>query len=209
MVSICTFKQDYLDFQSKKTETFPCDVKCIEDKDRCLFHNENYLKGSNYPENKDKVIEKLQERIENSKKNKTPLKCIGYYLPDITLNKEEFTQQVYFNHCKFQKADFSMATFKETADFSRTTFSSEADFSRTTFSSEADFSKTIFNDAVNFTRAKFSNESYFSGKFKGTTSFNYSTFEKPNESRFEVEDMSMVSFLNTDITQIRFSDNIV
>ena len=124
--------------------------------------------------------------IEGRKKNITSLKCFGYYLPDIELNKEEFTQHVYFNHCKFQKADFY----------------------RTTFSSETYFSEYTFNDAVDFTRAKFSNKSYFSGKFKCITSFNYSTFEKPNEVRFEVEDMSMVSFLNTGITQIRFSDNI-
>jgi len=87
----CTFKQDYFDFQLKKFEIFPCDVERKEGKDLCLFHYENYLKDNNHPENKDKVIEKLQERIENSKRNKTPLKCIGYYLPDITLNNKEFT----------------------------------------------------------------------------------------------------------------------
>ena len=73
---------------------------------------------------------------------------------------------------------------------------------------EANFAGTTFNDAVDFTRSKFSDKSYFSDEFKGITSFNYATFEKPNETRFEVEDMSMVSFLNTDITKIRFSDNI-
>ena len=34
-------------------------------------------------------------------------------------------------------------------------------------------------------------------------------FEKPNESRFDVKDMSMVSFLDTDITRVRFGDKIV
>src|SRR4051812_9618616 len=101
---LCTFKQDYYNYQSKETETFECDVKRIEGKDLCLFHDENYLKYSNHPENKKMVIEKLHERIENSKEHKTPLKCIGFYLPDITLNKKEFTHQVYFSDCKFQGA---------------------------------------------------------------------------------------------------------
>jgi hypothetical protein len=111
----CSYKSEYYDFQSYKTKTFPCDQEPLENKDVCLFHNKSYLKDRNHPENKNKVIERLQKRIENSKKNKMPLKCIGYYLPDIELNKEEFFQPVYFNNCKFQKASFSGATFSSKA----------------------------------------------------------------------------------------------
>jgi hypothetical protein len=34
------------------------------------------------------------------------------------------------------------------------------------------------------------------------------TFENPNKNIFEVQDMSRVSFVNTDITGIRFGDNV-
>jgi uncharacterized protein YjbI with pentapeptide repeats len=118
----------------EKLETFECDVERIEGKDLCLFHDETYLKDSNHPENKDKVIEKLQKIIENSKNNGKPLKCIGYYLPDIELNRKEFTQQVYFDHCKFQKADFSGTTVSSSANFY--SIFSKANFSQATFSSK-------------------------------------------------------------------------
>ena len=65
---LCTFEKEHQDYQSGESETFRCDVERIEGKDLCLFHDESYLKDSNQPENKRMVIEKLKERIENSKK---------------------------------------------------------------------------------------------------------------------------------------------
>jgi hypothetical protein len=38
--------------------------------------------------------------------------------------------------------------------------------------------------------------------------FSYVTFEKPNKIIFESGDMSKVSFVNTDITRVRFSDKV-
>jgi hypothetical protein len=70
------------------------DLEHQKGKDLCLFHDKSFLKDNNQPENKDKVIEKVRVRIENSKRNKTSLKCIGYYLPEIMLIKEEFTQYI-------------------------------------------------------------------------------------------------------------------
>jgi len=145
----------------EKLETFECDVERIEGKDLCLFHDETYLKDSNHPENKKMVIEKLQEKIENSKKT-TPLKCFGYYLPDIELNKEEFTQQIYFNYCKCQKAYFSGAKLKEAVNFSGTTFKEAASFSEATFSSSTSFSEATFKEAAYFFKATFSSEADFS-----------------------------------------------
>jgi hypothetical protein len=241
LASICTLIKKYYDIGTKNYEIFTCDQEALEKKDRCLFHDENFLKDVNHPENKYKVIKKLQERIKNSEKNKVPLKCIGYYLPNIELYKEVFTQQVYFNHCKFQKADFINTTFSSTANFSDTTFSStadfyatrfkdqanfsdttfsstanffattisgEANFFATTFSGEANFARATFSGEANFARATFSDKSYFSGRFELKTHFNYVTFRNPNEIRFEIEDMSKVSFIYTDISDIQFSNNV-
>lgn len=174
MTATCTFKKEYFDYQSQENEVFSCDIECIEGKDLCLFHDECFLKE--YPEKDNEVIEKLHERIENSNRNKMSLKCIGYSLPYITL-KEDFIQQVYFNYCKFQGR----------ADFIGAKFSAKADFIGSTFKETADFRKATFKETAYFSGAKFSDQTYFSCEFKGITYFNYVTFEKPNETLFEVE----------------------
>jgi len=278
--SICTFRQSYYDHQYRSHTTFECKIERIQGKDKCLFHDETYLKDDNHQENKDKVIEKLQQMIEESISKNRPLYCIGYYLPNIEIDKE-FIQPIYFNHCNFQKANFIEAIFSAEAIFTRATFSAEANFSsttfkgkvdftlatfsaeaqfyyttfkeaifnnttfkeesiligatfsaeanfsgsifkgkvdftlatfsaityftRATFSAEANFSSTTFKENTYFHRPTFSDATYFSGKFQGWSYFNYVSFGKPNEVRFEIEDMSLVSFMNTDITRIRFS----
>ncbi|MGN6624943.1 MAG: pentapeptide repeat-containing protein [Candidatus Nitrosocosmicus sp.] len=117
-----------------------------------------------------------------------------------------FTSVSDFSNSSFlSSVDFSNAEFSARVDYMFTTFSNSVDFSEVKFLSKVDFSKTIFNDTSNFTRTKFADETYFSCRFYGLTYFNYVTFGKPNEVRFEVEDMSLVSFINTDITEIRFS----
>jgi hypothetical protein len=165
--------------------TFTCDQESLVNKDVCLFHDDTYLKDSNRSENKDKVIQKLNDRIDESISNNEPIYCIGYHLPHAKINKT-FTQAIYFNHCKFQNAVFFGAKF-----------SADANFSRVTFSAEADFIKSIFSD-----------KAHFSGKFEGLAYFNYVAFENPNKVIFEVKDMAKVSFLDTDITKVRFSNKI-
>jgi hypothetical protein len=193
---MCNYNRDYYDYQTEKDEKFQCDQESLEGKDFCLFHNENYLKDHLHPENKENVIEKLRERIKNSERNKMPLKCIGYYLPDIVLNKE-FNQKVYFNYGKFQRAKFSSSKF-----------SSEADFSDAISASRAYFYRTIFKEETNFSLSKFADICHFSGEFKDITYFNYVTFENPNRIMFEIKDMSGTSFLNTDFVGVKFSINI-
>ncbi len=110
MTALCSFRQEYYDLKIQRFETFQCDQEACENKDVCLFHDDAYLKDNNHPENKDKVIQKLYDRIYDSLFYNKPLFCIGYFLPDIRINKK-FTQSVNFNYCKFQIAKFSRATF--------------------------------------------------------------------------------------------------
>ena len=44
------------------------------------------------------------------------------------------------------------------------------------------------------------------GTFNGEMGFNYTLFEAKEKIIFEVQDLSNVSFMNSDITRIRFSD---
>ena len=46
----------------------------------------------------------------------------------------------------------------------------------------------------------------FSGYFNVKTKFNYALFEGKEKVIFEIENVSNVSFMNTDITGVRFRD---
>ena len=76
-------------------------------------------------------------------------------------------------------------------------FISWADFNKATFSNEADFNKATFLD-----------KAYFSGEFRGPIYFNYTIFEKLTKVTFDIINMSNVSFSDSDITRIRFSDKV-
>ncbi len=190
-VSTCTFRINFIN-QLEEFDIFQCDQEHLEGKNLCLFHDEDYLKDDINHKNKDIVIGKLNGRIDESNANNKPLYCIGYYLPDIIID-QDFKQPVWFIRCKFQRADFSEITF------------ASAYFSGTTFASKTTFSEITFADIAEFSHTTFSSKAHFRCKFQGRTYFDYTTFKKPNEIRFEIMDMSQVSFMNADITGIRFS----
>ena len=123
-----------------------------------------------------------------------------------------FSGHAYFSKAKFSaEANFSLATFSEVANFSSATFSAEADFSKAKFSAEANFSSANFQGVTDFNKAAFFDRTYFSdsqnlGTFNGEMRFNYTLFEAKEKFIFELQDLSNVSFMNSDITRIRFSD---
>jgi hypothetical protein len=91
---------------------------------------------------------------------------------------------------------FSDARFKGGAQFSRAHFQEIVFFSRANFEGkEADFNNS-----------EFYGKTYFSGHFNGKTKFNYVLFEGKIKVIFDIENLSNVSFMNTDITGVRFSD---
>ena len=76
-----------------------------------------------------------------------------------------------------------------------------------TFSGRAFFAKSTFSGRTIFDLATFSEEAYFSGEFNKETSFNYALFEGKENVIFNVENLSCVSFMNTDLTGVRFEEN--
>jgi hypothetical protein len=76
----CIYKQRYYNYESQENQPFECKIESLENKKFCFFHDETYLKDSNHPENKDYVINILNEKIDNSISKNTPLLCIGYYI---------------------------------------------------------------------------------------------------------------------------------
>ena len=211
----CQFTAIYWNYESKATVDYNCDSKDEEvlDSGFCIFHDENYLQDKDSrKENEQNVRGKLMAKVLKSLEKREPLFCIGYFIPSIRIN-DIFTNTVYFSKCKFQgvtnfdqakfsEADFSSAEFSE-ADFSSAKFSKKADFGFAEFSGQANFSSAKFSEA-DFSSAKFSGQADFSITFKDN--FNYVLFEDGKKILFGIEDLSQFSFMNTDITRVRFSD---
>lgn len=140
----------------------------------------------------------------------------------------KFTGEADFGNTQFSsKTIFTETIFCKKADFTKCSFTGEANFSYVNFSdktyfpdvkfflgvnfSGAKFSEAYFPDAkfsnrADFSGSTFSKEAYFSGEFSAPVLFNYTIFEQPTKVTFDISNMSNVSFANTDITRIRFSE---
>lgn len=105
-----------------------------------------------------------------------------------------------------ERSTFAFCSFAGNVNFSNTSFT-EVNFSNAKFLSNVKFSNTKFNDRTCFHNCIFSGQALFSGQFNDNTDFSYVTFEKPDRIRFEVIDLSKVSFRNSDITRVLFNEN--
>ena len=85
-------------------------------------------------------------------------------------------------------------------------FKGESTFGGANFKGGAFFAGAKFRGQADFYNSEFYGKTYFSGHFNGKTIFNYVLFEGKEKVIFDVENLSNVSFMNTDITGVRFSD---
>jgi hypothetical protein len=77
------------------------------------------------------------------------------------------------------------------------------------FSQPVYFNEATFSKEANFGGAKFLDEVYFrENEFKGKTFFRNVTFEQQNKVKFDDNDLSNVSFADSDITRIRFGGGV-
>jgi hypothetical protein len=141
----------------------------------------------------------MKDKVNHAISNNEPLLCIGFQLPEFTLSdlsiSKDFTKPVYFSDSKFfGRAFFDGAIFEGEADFSFATFKDKTIFDAANFQAEA-----------NFFISEFYGMTYFSGYFNGKTEFHYVFYGVKEKVIFDVENLS-VSFMNTDITGVRFSD---
>jgi uncharacterized protein YjbI with pentapeptide repeats len=108
-----------------------------------------------------------------------------------------------------QRADYYGATFSKTAKFAEAKFFKGARFERATFSKEVSFSESKFSEQVYFNETKFLDEAYFrDNAFTGKTIFRNVTFEQQNKVKFDDNELSNVSFADTDISKIRLGDKV-
>jgi uncharacterized protein YjbI with pentapeptide repeats len=190
----------------------------------CIFHDEDYLQDkTNHDEHKRTVLNRLKRKVNHAISNNEPLFCIGFQLHDFSLSdlrsiSNEFSKPVYFSRSHFfGKADFYKADFKGEVHFDGAKFQGEAyffganfqeetSFYGAKFEEEASFYEADFRKGADFDYSEFYGKTHFSGKFNEETKFNYLLFEGKEKVVFKSEDLSNVSFMNTDLTGVRFSD---
>jgi hypothetical protein len=207
----CQFTSQYDDYEIGKYVDFHCQELPLAS-GFCIFHDKNYLHDkTNYEEHKRKVLDRLKHKVNHAISNNEPLRCIGFHLPDFSLSdlsiSKEFTKPVYFSGSQFfGKADFSEADFQGRVYFNVADFQGRVYFNVANFQGEANFSRANFQERAYFTNSEFYGKTYFSGHFNSKTEFHYVLFEGKEKVIFEIENLSNVSFMNTDLTGVRFSD---
>jgi uncharacterized protein YjbI with pentapeptide repeats len=131
----------------------------------------------------------------------------GDFQEKADLYQARFEGEAEFSQTNFHiRVDFSETYFQEKVSFFRSKFQEEAIFFGANFQGEADFSVTNFQGEADFYHSLFYGKTYFSGQFNSKTKFNYISFEGKEKVIFDIENLSNVSFMNTDLTGVRFSD---
>jgi len=180
---MCDYKATYYDYEKENWVSYKCTLE--PSKPRCMFHD-----GSSYKSRPDDVRNEFYKMVDDAIQNNQPLYCIGFNLPDITVNGIKFVKPVYFSNAKFQQqADFSYATFQQ-ADFSGAKFQQQADFSGAKFQ-QVDFSRTTFHQ-----------QAYFSGSTFQQANFSRAIFQQVDFSRAIFQ---QANFLGSTFQQAYFS----
>lgn len=166
----CKYKACYLNLESNKRKKFMCRNPAISSC-LCKFHEPEYLTR----ETEKEIVMLFMHKMKNAMKQKRPLMCIGYRLPQIIVKNKKFAKSVYF----------AKAIFEDVIRFEGTTFKSAVQFSESQFKRGLRFSRTIFEDQVDFSDAK----------INGSSLIFDSTFEE--KVKFEGAEISNITFDST------------
>src|SRR2546428_8243181 len=159
----CTYTNKFL-----KGE-FKCERERIENKNYCIFHDENYWKDS-----PDDYAETFKDVIEREVIQQGYSRMIGYHIPKFSFMDMNTNRELYFDH----------AIFHDLVYFSGTTFTAQVSFSNATFEKEASFLNSVFLPKVHFRQAAFKDKSYFDGAlFSDGVNFYETMFEKESVFR--------------------------
>jgi uncharacterized protein YjbI with pentapeptide repeats len=117
-------------------------------------------------------------------------------------NKVKFLDSKFYSGVDFRMARFQEAYFSTIKDFH-----GKADFSGAKFNL-AYFYNSIFHNSAEFYQCLFQEVQFSEVEFRDETSFKFASFEKEGKILFDVKDLSKVSFMNSNITGIRFGENV-
>jgi len=118
-----------------------------------------------------------------------------------------FFRDVNFSNSNLEKIDFFNSNFKKNVNFTDTTIK-EISFTETIFEGLIKFVRTKFQDQVKFFNVEFNNVNFIDSIFEGKTFFHDVLFRIPEKVVFYVDELSKVSFKNTDLKKIRFGEKI-
>jgi uncharacterized protein YjbI with pentapeptide repeats len=188
-------KSDFIDTQFESVNFSESSQKVIE------YVRTIFKKMANFERAKMEKIEFIQSKMEgNTNFSETNLEEIGFgktkFMNRANFTKAHISKKANFKFCEFKNVVFDDVRFKIKAEFNFAKFGN-ASFKGTIFE-ESDFSNVEFGE----------NGVFFNSEFKKVAKFNSVLFEKPQHVIFDVKDLSMMSFLNTDISEIRFGKNV-
>jgi len=118
-----------------------------------------------------------------------------------------FLGNANFSNSKLNKVDLFKTEFKKNCNFTECNLH-EVIFSNTNFLGDTKFIKTTFEEKSKFKNSEFQKVDFSLAKFNGKTEFSNVNFNIQNKTNFDVEDLSKVSFLNTNITNIQIGEKV-
>lgn len=123
----------------------------------------------------------------------------------VSFHKAEFSALTLLSACIIKNADFQDAKFSKVVI--RGSEFEDADFDHAEFGGHCDMLKSSFGN-VSFRDARFATASISGVKFDKRVNFGLATFEKPEDVRFN-SDLTQVSFLDTNLSRVRFGSATV
>jgi len=118
-----------------------------------------------------------------------------------------FSGDANFFSSKLDKVDLHQVKFKKNTNFAESTLQ-EVIFSDGKFQGNSNFAYVIFQDNVRFKNVELYAADFSFAKFLGKAFFNDVLFRKQDRVNFDVDDLSKVSFRNTDVTKVRFGERV-
>ena len=118
----------------------------------------------------------------------------------------EFSDSALLTGCSILNGDFRHARFSEIV-IRESEFTGDADFSNAEFNGHCDLTGSSFN-RVKFREARFAMATVAGVEFNEKADFGLAAFEKPEDVRFD-SDLTLVSFLDTDLSRVRFGSATV
>jgi len=117
-----------------------------------------------------------------------------------------FSKGANFSSSNLDNVDCLNVNFKENANFSESNLQNVSFSGKT--QGKCNFVKTRFINNIKFTNFEFNQCDFSDAQFQGISYFNDVQFKNQENVNFKVDDLSKVSFKNTDITHVRFGENV-
>jgi len=118
-----------------------------------------------------------------------------------------FSGDTNFFSSKLYKIDLHKVKFKKNSNFAESTLH-DVTISDGKFQGNSNFAYVIFQDNVRFKNVEIYAADFSFAKFLGKAFFNDVLFRKQDRVNFDVDDLSKVSFRNTDVTKVRFGERV-